>query len=367
MSVSNLTYKDSGVDYGAMDPFKKKCQEAAMQTRDNIKRLGIKEISWSRGESAYLLRFPAGIVSHVEEGLGTKSLVADAVYPITGRSHYDGISQDTIAMIVNDMVTLQTFPVSLAMHLAVEDGSWFKDEKRVTDLINGWKHACNLARCTWGGGETPTLKDIVVKEATVLSGSGVGFSKKLHIPKAQEGDAIIMFSSSGIHANGLSQARKIATTSLVDGYQTMVTETENFGELLLKPTHIYVGVIEDLQKIGVDIHYAVNITGHGWRKLMRLNTPLTYRITTLGPQLPIFSFIQKHAGVDDREIYGNLNVGAGFAIYISNKDAEKVIDYVNKGSYGFTAWYAGHIEKGEKKVIIEPKNIIFRKDDLEVR
>ena len=34
----------------------------------------------SRGESAYLVETPDSFLAHVEEGLGTKNLVADAMY-----------------------------------------------------------------------------------------------------------------------------------------------------------------------------------------------------------------------------------------------------------------------------------------------
>lgn len=41
----------------------------------------------------------------------------DAMYRLTGKSYYDHIAQDTVAMIVNDMITLGALPLSVAMHL----------------------------------------------------------------------------------------------------------------------------------------------------------------------------------------------------------------------------------------------------------
>ncbi|MCK7497696.1 MAG: hypothetical protein MZW92_48140 [Comamonadaceae bacterium] len=64
-------------------------------------------------------------------------------------------------------------------------------------------------------------------------------------------------------------------------------------------------------------HYAANITGHGWRKLLRHPARLTYRIHTLPPVPPVLRFIQQHAGIDDREAYGTLNMGAGFALFVA--------------------------------------------------
>src|SRR3989338_10579945 len=198
--MTGMTYAGVGVDYGTMDPFKRLAQFAGRETAGNIRRLGFTEVRDSRGESAYLVEAADGYFAHVEEGLGTKNLVADAMYRLTGKSYYDQIAQDTVAMIVNDMITLGALPLSVAMHLAVGDSQWFDDEKRCRDLVDGWKNACNLARCVWGCGETPTLKGVVVPEAVVLSGSAIGLvqpKERLITPsKIQHGDAIVLVESS---------------------------------------------------------------------------------------------------------------------------------------------------------------------------
>ena len=142
--TGKFTYAASGVDYSALDPFKRMAQQAARETAGNIARFGLQEVGMSRGESVYLIEGPDSYLAHVEEGLGTKNLVADAMRQLTGRSYYAAIAQDTVAMIVNDMITLGALPISVAMHLAVGDSNWFEDGRRSQDLINGWKtHACS--------------------------------------------------------------------------------------------------------------------------------------------------------------------------------------------------------------------------------
>lgn len=367
-SGNNMTYLKTGVNYDAMDPFKRAAQLAGRETAWNLGRLGFIEVEKSRGESAYLIETSDSFLAHVEEGLGTKNLVADAMYPLTGKSYYDYIAQDTVAMIVNDLITLGALPLSVAMHLAVGDSNWFKDENRSNDLIIGWKHACMLARSAWGGGETPTLRDVVMPEAVVLSGSAIGIikpKKQLITANIQHGDNIIIIESSGIHANGLTLARKIAE-KLPKGYLTKLSDGRTYGETLLDPTRIYVALVEDCLNRGVDIHYAANITGHGWRKLMRAIPSFVYIIEYLPKQLPIFDFIQKYGPVDDNEAYGNLNMGAGFALYVSEEDAEKVLETAK--DLGFGALRAGHIEQSDtKKVVIKPKNLEYLGSTLSVR
>lgn len=370
--AKTMTYAGVGVDYDAMDSFKRMAQLAGRETADNITRLAngeFREVEASRGESVYLIEAAKSYLAHVEEGLGTKNLVAGAMYELTGIPYYDHIAQDAVAMIVNDMITLGACPLSVAMHLAVAESSWFNDERRSRDLVEGWKHACNLARCVWGGGETPTLKGCVVPGTIVLSGSAMGLVKpkeRLITPdKIRHKDAIVLVESSGIHANGFTMARAIAD-KLPNGYGTLLPEGGAYGDALLAPTHIYVGLVEDCLNAGVDIHYAVNITGHGWRKLMRAPQPFAYVIERLPTQLPIFNFIQTHGPVDDREAYANFNMGAGFGLYVAGADVTTVVDVAN--SLGLVAFRAGYIEQSDdKKVVITPKSLVYTEDTLKVR
>ena len=367
--MERMTYAGSGVDYGALDPFKRRAQIAGRSTADVIRRLGVAEVDASRGESAYLIETADSYLAHVEEGLGTKNLVADAMYRLVpARSYYDHIAQDAVAMIVNDMATLGAAPLAVAMHLGVGSSDWFNDERRAADLVDGWRKACLLARCAWGGGETPTLSGVVEPSAVVLAGSAIGLIQpkgRLIRSNIEHGDAIVMFESSGVHANGLTLARAIASRA-PNGYLTPLSDGRPYGEALLDPTHIYVPVIEDCLNRGVDIHYAVNITGHGWRKLMRSAGAFAYVIDALPRRQAVFDFIQAVGGVDDAEAYGNFNMGAGFAMYVPEKDVATVLDVTK--AFPFAAFRAGHVETSvSKRVLIPSKRLEFSSDTLAVR
>ena len=372
--ADGMTYKGSGVSYDVLDSFKREAQAAAAGTAGNIKRFGLKEVPESRGESAFLIEFPDHYLAHVEEGLGTKNRVVEELAVPNERTElsinprfWANIAQDTVAMIVNDMITVGAFPISVAMHLAVGDSDWFGDPARVKYLVEGWENACDLARCTWGGGETPTLKGIVVPGTAVLSGSAIGIvkpKKRLIRGNIQDGDAIVMLSSSGIGANGLTLAREIGDRV---GYLEKTSDGRYFAEALLDPTPIYVPVIEAILAYGLDVHYAVNITGHGWRKLMRAEEPFVYNIWNIPEPQPVFDFIKKHGPVGDEEMYGNYNMGAGFALYVGSQDVEHVIAIAQ--SLRVNAWLAGHIEKhgDEKAVVIEPLGLRYDGSTLSVR
>ena len=83
---------------------------------------------------------------------------------------------------------------------------------------------------------------------------------------------------------------------------------------------------EALWRAGIVPHYAANITGHGWRKLLRHPAAFTYRMHTVPPVPPVLRFIQQQAEQDDAEAYGTLNMGAGFALFVAAADAERTVE-----------------------------------------
>jgi phosphoribosylformylglycinamidine cyclo-ligase len=123
--------------------------------------------------------------------------------------------------------------------------------------------------------------------------------------------------------------------------------------------------LQAAHRAGVAVHYAVNITGHGWRKLLRHPAAWTYRITQIPPVPMVLDFIRAHAGMDEREAYGTLNMGAGFALFVPESDVSALIDAAS--SVGIAAWRAGQVETGPKQLIIEPLRLNFGAQDLELR
>ena len=143
--MPGLNYESSGVRYDMLDAFKRACQREAAKTVDELARHGMTEPAGIRGESAYLIETEDGYLAHVEEGLGTKNLVADAMLALTGKSYYANVGIDTVATIVNDLVTTGALPISVAMHAGVGDSSWFENQERAADLARGFADGCRQA------------------------------------------------------------------------------------------------------------------------------------------------------------------------------------------------------------------------------
>jgi len=367
-----LTYKSAGVNYDKLDVLKREAQIAAQETFGMLSKTNFSENKDAQGESAFVIDVKNApyAFAFVQEGLGTKNLVADAMMKYEEKPYYEAIAQDTVAMIVNDLITVGARPVSIAAYWAIGSETWLNNEKRRKDLVKGWKKACVLSSAVWTGGETPILSGIIEEHAIDLAGAALGIieDKKTQLTLGQdleEGDAIIFLESSGIHANGLTLARKLAE-KIQRGYLADIGDGTRFGDALLKPTYIYAKIIEEIFANKIPIHYMANITGHGWRKIMRYKKrDFTYRLFTL-PKVPkVLQFICEEAQLDDKESYGNFNMGAGFAIFVSQKHAKEVIKIAKEQK--INAINAGVVEKGERQVIIEPLKLTYSEKSLQVR
>ncbi len=366
MRKPKITYSEVGDNYDTKDPIKKLAQTAAASTAKNLKT-GFEEVTESRGESAYVVKSGEIYISSVTEGLGTKNLVADEMRKVTEKTYYNIIGHDTVATIVNDLITVGAKPLNIHAYWAIEDNGWLQDEKRMSDLIKGWTDACNLAEVSWGGGETPTLKGIIAAGTVDLGGSAVGIisSEKRLITdkKLNTGDRILLIKSNGLNANGLSLARAVAE-KLEQGYATKLEDGSLYGEAILTKTNIYVKLIEDLLD-GVNIHYISNITGHGLRKIMRSSKNFTYVVEKLFEAQEVFNFIQEKAGLNDYEMYSTYNMGQDYAVFVPSSDVVKAQEIISQN--GFESLDAGYLEEGERKVVIKPKDIIFEGKTLNLR
>ncbi len=373
MKAQKITYSDVGDNYSTKDPIKKLAQTAAAQTAKNLPG-GFEEIKESRGESAYVWKQGEIFMASVIEGLGTKNLVADKMRDITGKSYYEIVGHDTVATIINDLVTVGAKPLVIHAYWAIENNSWLADEQRMEDLIAGWTDACNKASVSWGGGETPTLKGIVAPNTVDLGGSAVGIisteSRLITDKKLQKGDRILFIKSNGLNANGISLARAVAE-KLPEGYSTKLSDGTFFGEAVLTKTNIYAKLIQDLLDENVDIHYVSNITGHGLRKLMRSKRELSYVVEKLFEPQAVFSFIQEHANLSDEEMYGTYNMGQDYALFLPEQDVQQAQEIITKN--GFESLDAGYLEEGERKVILNEKylpagrQVTFAGESLDLR
>jgi phosphoribosylformylglycinamidine cyclo-ligase len=71
--------------------------------------------------------------------------------------------------------------------------------------------------------------------------------------------------------------------------------------------------------------------------------------------------------VDVREAYATFNMGAGFAVYVSPRDAAACVRLAEQS--GYRAWIGGavHRQGSRKAVEVVPLGIAFEGETLQVR
>lgn len=368
MKNPKITYSQVGDNYDTKDPVKILAQTAAKKTSQNLLKHGFREVSETRGESAYVWKQGDIHMASVIEGLGTKNLIADGMRKITGKTYYDIIGHDTVATIINDLVSVGAKPLVLHAYWAIENNDWLQDSTRMADLIHGFTSACDIAGVSWGGGETPTLKGIIAPDTIDLGGAAIGIidneKKLITDKKLREGDRILLLKSNGINANGASLARAVSE-KLEKGYGTKLKNGTMYGDALLTKSNIYAKVINDLLDNGIDIHYLSNITGHGLRKVMRAKQEFSYVLEKIFEPQELFLFIQEHAGLSEKEMYETYNMGMDYAVYLPQQYIERAQAIIRQN--GFDSVDAGYIMAGKRQVIIKSRDIILKGESLHLK
>jgi phosphoribosylformylglycinamidine cyclo-ligase len=364
---SAADYRAAGVDYEALDAGKRLAMANALSTSPLLDARGARALDASRGEPAFVFELDGRAFAFVLEGLGTKSIIARQVLELLGVNRFAEVAYDTVAAIVNDLCCVGALPLVVNAYFATGDSDWYRDAARAGALVEGWRRACADAGCAWGGGESPSLSDLVAERDIELAGSAVGIVPAGRLPllgaELGAGDEIVLVASSGLHANGASLARLLASR-LPDGYASELPGGETLGEALLAPSVLYAPLVASLLQADVSVTYISHVTGHGLLKLMRPSRPLTYRIREL-PKVPaVLEFLVAQGGLDARAAYATFNMGAGYAVYCKPRAGEAVV--ARARALGLDAVLAGAVEEGPRQVVLEPVGVRYGGDELEL-
>jgi phosphoribosylformylglycinamidine cyclo-ligase len=360
-------YRRSGVDYEVLDQVKREAIARAAATAPLLGASGGREVAQSRGSSAYVFELNGAVLAMVIEGLGTKSIIADEYLQATGISRFADVAKDAVAMIVNDVISVGANPVVVTAYFATGDAAWYGVRERSMDLLAGWQAACEDAGAVWGGGESPALPGVVTPDAIELAGSALGIVPPGREPvfgtEIEPGDKIVLLASSGLHANGASLARRVAS-KLPDGWLTQLPSGRHLGDALCDATFIYARFVRDLLASSVVPTFMNAITGHGFLKIMRADTAVRYEVTTL-PEIPeVLRFLVDASGMDAAEAYGTLNMGAGYVVIVRPGDADETLRIAR--ATGHEALVAGEVVPGRRALAIEPLGLEYGDEDFQL-
>ncbi len=347
MNKKGLTYKGSGVDI-------REGQRLVSLITPAIKKTMRREVQGGPGGFGALfnasfrsIKNPVLVSS--TDGVGTKLIVAF----MAGKDSTVGI--DLVAMNVNDILTSGAEPLFFLDYFAT--GSL--DAKRAAKVIKGIAAGCEDAGCALVGGETAEMPGLYKRGEYDLAGFAVGVVDKKKVVNGsniRKGDVIIGLSSSGLHSNGFSLARKVLfdTLGLELNKSVKGLGRRSLAKVLLEPTRIYVRPVLSALK-GHRIKGMAHITGGGFQENIPRTLPEGVKaVIERGswPVPPVFKLIREGGAVAEEEMLRTFNCGVGFIIITGKKDAGHLLKSLEKN--GEKAFIIGEIaKKGLREEAVE--------------
>ncbi len=336
----SLTYKDAGVDIDAGNALVERIKPLVAATRRPGVVSGI-------GGFGGLFELPAGYRQPVlvsgTDGVGTKLKLAIE----TGR--HAGVGIDLVAMCVNDVIVAGAEPLFFLDYYATGR----LDVEAAAAVIGGIAEGCRQAGAALIGGETAELPGFYQGEDYDLAGFCVGIVERDRIldgAGVRPGDAIVGVASSGPHSNGYSLVRKVLEVSAAD--RGMDLDGQPLIDRLMAPTRIYVKPVLGLLD-AVEVRALAHITGGGLpENLPRVLPEGCGAVIDLASwrRPAVFEWLRSAGNIPEHEMYRTFNCGLGMAVVVPSDQAEATVAFL--GEQGETAWIAGRIETGERKVVL---------------
>jgi len=279
------------------------------------------------------------------DGVGTKLKIASKL------NIHKYIGQDLVAMCVNDVITSGAKPLFFLDYLAT---SKIKQDLH-SKVIRGIKRACESCQMNLIGGETAEMPGMYANNDYDLAGFCVGIVSKNEIiseKRIKDGDIIIGIPSSGLHSNGFSLINK-----LIEKKRLKLTDkfgSSTVGNILIKPTKIYVNIINKLSS-KIKFNGLAHITGGGITDNLPRIIPknLAACINLKSIRFPsMFKYIQKLSNIDDAEMLRTFNCGVGMIMVINKKYLSVMHSIFKSERQGYKI--IGHIIKKPNK-----SNIVY--------
>ena len=276
------------------------------------------------------------------DGVGTKLKLAIE----TGR--HDGVGIDLVAMCANDLIVQGAEPLFFLDYYATGKLDNATAEAVVASIAEG----CKQAGCALIGGETAEMPGMYSDGDYDLAGFCVGAVERVQVLTADKlaaGDIILGLASSGVHSNGFSLVRRLATDK---GWKldrpALFDQTVILGDALLAPTRIYVKSLLPLIREN-KIHALAHITGGGLLENIPRILPDNLHAfvdADAWEQPRLMAFLQAQGGIEPAEMARTFNCGIGMAVVVAEADAESVTAALTAA--GETVHRIGHIAEGAR-------------------
>ena len=276
------------------------------------------------------------------DGVGTKLKLA-----IDSGKH-DTVGIDLVAMCANDLIVQGAEPLFFLDYYAT--GKLENDV--AASVVAGIAEGCKQAGCALIGGETAEMPGMYADGDYDLAGFCVGAVERhevLTADKVAAGDVILGLASSGVHSNGYSLVRRLASDK---GWKlerpALFDQNVRLIDALMAPTRIYVKPLLPLIR-EQKIHALAHITGGGLLENIPRILPdnlHAYIDADAWEQPRLMAFLQAQGNIEPEEMARTFNCGIGMAVVVAADDADAVTKALTEA--GETVHRIGDIREGAK-------------------
>ena len=278
------------------------------------------------------------------DGVGTKLKLAF----MTGC--HKTIGQDLVNHLVDDILCCGAQPLFFFDYL----GLGHINPETIAEIIEGLAIACRENSASLLGGETAEMPGFYSDDEYDIAGFIVGWVDKDKIvdgSSIQKDDKIIGLTSTGLHTNGYSLARRAFFELAGMKHNDIIGETgTEVGQELLRIHRSYLNVVAPLLDSGL-IKGIAHVTGGGFEGNINRIMPdgITAIIDTKTWLVPgVFRAISRIASVPDEEMYRIFNMGVGMVLMVSDENHDNVLRRINAGNV--KAFEIGSCQNGKQKV-----------------
>ena len=275
------------------------------------------------------------------DGVGTKLKLA-----IEHNAH-DGVGIDLVAMCANDLIVQGAEPLFFLDYYATAKLESDVAERVIASIAEG----CLQAGCALIGGETAEMPGMYAPGDYDLAGFCVGAVERNQVLTGREiapGDVVLGLASSGVHSNGFSLVRRLATDK---GWKldrpALFDQDVILIDALMAPTRIYVKSLLPLLKQG-QIKGLAHITGGGLLENIPRVLPDGVHATINAdawPQPRLMAFLQAQGAIEPEEMARTFNCGIGMVVVVAKDNAATVKAALEAA--GETVFEIGSIAAGD--------------------
>ena len=319
MSEERITYKDSGVDIDAGNRF-------VNIIKPLVKATSRPEVMADIGGFGGLFSLNSGkyknpVLVSGTDGVGTKLKIAFMA------DKHDTVGIDLVAMCVNDIVVQGAEPLFFLDYLATGK----LEPEKAAEIVKGISAGCVMAGCALIGGETAEMPGFYADGEYDMAGFTVGCVDRDNLIDGSSitvGNQLIGLSSSGLHSNGYSLARKVIFEKMGLKIDSLLADTgTTVADELLKTTKIYVKSVLNLLR-DFSINGIAHITGGGLlENIPRVLPKGCKAVIRKGTwQTPaIFDIMQKAGNIDQNEMYRAFNCGIGMVLSVPAEQTDDIL------------------------------------------